>query len=68
MSISGISKNSVPLWAVNSDQILLADGVVVCRQPDSRMPWHLESIKLMGQLALLPLASSVVYLPLPSSS
>jgi len=26
MSISGISKNSVPLWAVNSDQVILADG------------------------------------------
>ena len=28
MSISGISKNSVPLWAVNSDQVILADGTV----------------------------------------
>jgi hypothetical protein len=28
MSISGITKNSVPLWAVNSDQVILADGTV----------------------------------------
>ena len=28
MSISGISKNSVPLWAVNTDQVILADGAV----------------------------------------
>jgi hypothetical protein len=28
MSISGISKNSVPLWAVNTDQVISADGTV----------------------------------------